>query len=109
MDSHGDSMEEPIVKSPRWGSTTKLLVGLVIIGFLAFLIYRFGHLISALLMIFIIAYLFHPLTALIANGLGISWKAAVNILYAIIFLCLIGLLTVGGIGLVQQVQNLIGQ
>ncbi len=60
-------------------------------------------------MIFIIAYLFHPLTALIANGLGISWKAAVNILYAIILLCLIGLLTVGGIGLVQQVQNLIGQ
>ncbi len=74
-------MEEPIIKSPQWGSTTKLLVGLVIIGSIAFLINRFGNLISPLLMIFIIAYLFHPLTALIANGLGISWKAAVNILY----------------------------
>jgi predicted PurR-regulated permease PerM len=102
-------MEEPIVKSPRWSSTTKLLVGLVIIGVFAFLIIRFQSLISPLLMIFIIAYLFHPLTALIANGLGISWKAAVNILYIVIFLILIGLLTVGGIGLVQQVQNLIGQ
>ena len=102
-------MEEPIVKSPRWSSTTKLLVGLVIIGIVAFLLYRFNNLISPLLMIFIIAYLFHPLTAVIANGLGISWKAAVNILYASIFLILIGLVTVGGIGLVQQVQNLIGQ
>src|SRR6266545_2857849 len=102
-------MEERITKSPQWGSTTKLLVGLVMIGIMAFLIVRFQSLISPLLMIFIIAYLFHPLTALIANGLGISWKAAVNILYIIIFLILIGLLTVGGIGLVQQVQNLIGQ
>ena len=102
-------MEQETVKSPRWGSTTKLLVGLIIVGIIAFLISRFGSLISPLLMIFIIAYLFHPLTAMIANGLRISWKAAVNILYAIIFISLIGLLTVGGIGLVQQVQNLIGQ
>ena len=73
-------MEEKLVSSPRWSSTTKLLVGLVIIGIIAFLMSRFGSLIPPLLMIFIIAYLFHPLTALIANGLGISWKAAVNIL-----------------------------
>jgi predicted PurR-regulated permease PerM len=102
-------MQEPLVKSPRWTSTTKLLVGLVIVGIAAFFVSRFTSLIPPLLMIFLIAYLFHPLTALIANGLHISWKAAVNILYAIIFICFIGLLTVGGIGLVQQVQSLIGQ
>jgi len=102
-------MEEKLVSSPRWSSTTKLLVGLVIIGIIAFLISRFGSLIPPLLMIFIIAYLFHPLTALIANGLGISWKAAVNILYVVILILLIGLLTLGGIGLVQQVQSLIDQ
>jgi predicted PurR-regulated permease PerM len=102
-------MEEPIEKSPRWGSTTKLIVGLVIVGIIAFLIYRFASLIPPLLMIFIFAYLFHPMAALIANGLRISWKAAVNILYLIIFFILFGLLTVGGIGLVQQVQSLISQ
>src|SRR5215208_188741 len=102
-------MEEPIEKSPRWGSTTKLIVGLVIVGIIAFFIYRFQSLISPLLMIFIFAYLFHPMAALIANGLRISWKAAVNILYLIIFFILFGLLTVGGIGLVQQVQSLISQ
>jgi len=102
-------MEEPIEKSPRWGSTTKLIVGLVIVGIVAFLIYRFASLISPLLMIFIFAYLFHPLAALIANSLHISWKAAVNILFVLIFFILFGLLTVGGIGLVQQVQSLISQ
>ena len=95
--------------SPRWSTTTKLLVGLVIIGIIAFFIYRFASLIPPLLMIFIIAYLFHPMTSMIANGLGISWKAAVNILYAVIFFLLFGLLTLGGIGLIQQVQSLIGQ
>ena len=102
-------MEEITPTSPRWGSTTKLLIGLFLVGIIAFLIYRFASLIPPLLMIFIIAYLFHPLTALIANKLHISWKAAVNILYIIIFILLIGLLTVGGIGLVQQVQSLIDQ
>jgi predicted PurR-regulated permease PerM len=102
-------MEENFVRSPRWSSTTKLLVGLVIIGIIAFLVSRFQSLIPPLLMIFIIAYLFHPLTAFIANRLGISWKASVNILYIVIFVILIGLLTVGGIGLVQQVQSLISQ
>lgn len=102
-------MKENTTVSPRWGPTTKLLVGLVIVGIVAFLIARFASLISPLLLIFIIAYLFHPLTGLMANNLGISWKAAVNILYIIIFLSLIGLLTVGGIGLVQQVQSLITQ
>lgn len=100
-------VEEKLTRSPRWSSITKLLVGLVIIGIIAFFISRFQSLITPLLLIFIIAYLFHPLTAMIANGLGISWKAAVNILYIVIFISLIGLLTVGGIGLVQQVQSLI--
>ena len=103
-------MEEvPLNTSPRWSSTTKLLIGLVLIGILAFLLIRFQNLISPLLLIFIIAYLFHPLAALIANKLGISWRAAVNILYLTILISIVGLLTVGGIGLVQQVQSLITQ
>ena len=34
-------MIQPSVTSPRWSSTTKLLVGLVIIGIITFLLYRF--------------------------------------------------------------------
>jgi predicted PurR-regulated permease PerM len=95
--------------SPRWSSNAKLLVGLAMIGIVAFLLVRFQSLIPPLLIIFIISYLFHPLAALIANSLNISWKAAVGILYLAILISIVGLLTVGGIGLVQQVQNLIDQ
>jgi len=100
-------MTETSTSSPRWGSTTKLLAGLVIVGILAFLLNRFASLVTPLLMIFILAYLLHPLTSAISRGLGISWRASVNILYLIVVVLLIGLLTLGGVGLVQQIQNLV--
>ena len=94
--------------SPRWSPTTKLLVGLVLVGIIAFLLNRFATLITPLLMIFILAYLFHPLSSAISRGLDISWRAAVNLLYLVILIILITLVTLGGVGLVQQVQSLIG-
>jgi predicted PurR-regulated permease PerM len=95
--------------SPRWTATTKLLVGLVIVGIVAFLLYRFTSLITPLLMIFILAYLLHPVATLMARGFRISWKAAVNILYFIILVLLIGSLTLGSVGLVTQIRLLIEQ
>src|SRR5262245_36766044 len=100
-------MTQEISSSPRWGSTTKLLIGLVMLGILAFLINRFANLITPLLIIFILAYLLHPITSGISRGLRISWKAAVNLLYLLILLLLIGLLTLGGVGLVGQIQSLV--
>ena len=101
-------MSQTSVPSPPWGSTTKLLVGFSIVGIVAFLIYRFSNLITPLLLIFIIAYLLHPVTSAISRGLRISWRAAVNLLYLVILVILISLITLGGVGLVQQVQSLIG-
>jgi predicted PurR-regulated permease PerM len=80
---------------------------LVIVGILAFLLYRCANLVTPLLMVVVLAYLLHPVTSLIARGLRLSWKASVNILYLIILLSLIGLLTWGGVGLVGQIQSLI--
>ena len=39
-------MEPHFTTSPRWSSTTKLLVGLVIVGIIAFLFLRFTSLIT---------------------------------------------------------------
>src|SRR3990172_1146760 len=100
-------MENPFTSSPRWNSTTKLLVGLVIVGIVAFLLYRFTSLLTPLLIVFILAYLLHPVATLMSRGFRISWKASVNILYFGILLLLIGSLTLGGVGLVGQVQSLI--
>jgi len=102
-------MEKHFTNSPRWSPTTKLLMGLVIVGIVAFLLYRFTSLISPLLMVFILAYLLHPVATLMSRGFRISWKASVNILYFIILVLLIGSLTLGGVGLVGQVQSLIHQ
>ena len=102
-------MIQPSAASPRWSSTTKLLVGLIIIGIIAFLLYRFTSLVPPLLMIFVLVYLLQPVTAAFSRGLGISWRASVNILYLLIVIVLIGLLAWGGVGLVQQVQSLIIQ
>jgi predicted PurR-regulated permease PerM len=100
-------MEHESASSPRWSSTTKLLIGLVIVGIAAFLLSRFSNLIPPLLVIFILAYLLHPVTSFVSRSLKISWKASVNLIYLAILLVLIGLLTLGGVGLVGQVQSLI--
>ena len=100
-------MNQTSTPSPSWGSTTKLLIGLIVVGIAAFLLYRFSDLVPPLLMIFVFVYLLHPLNSAIARGLRLSWKASVNILFLIILLILLGLLTLGGFGLVSQVQNLI--
>jgi predicted PurR-regulated permease PerM len=83
------------------------LVGLVVVGIVAFLFIRFTSLITPLLMVFILAYLLHPVATMISYWLRISWRAAVNLLYFIILILLIGSLTLGGVGLVGQVQSLI--
>src|SRR4026209_1663032 len=101
-------MIQTSLPSPRSSPATQLLVGLVIVGIVAFLLNRFATLITPLLLIFILAYLLHPLTSGISRGLRISWRAAVNLLYLGILIILIGLITLGGVGLVQQVQSLIG-
>ena len=100
-------MEPHFATSPRWSPTTKLLVGLVVVGIVAFLLIRFTSLITPLLMVFILAYLLHPVATMISFGLRISWKAAVNVLYFTFLIILIGSLTLGGVGLVGQVQSLI--
>src|SRR5690242_21143131 len=98
-------MEPSFTTSPRWSPTTKLLVGLVVVAIVAFLFIRFTSLITPLLMVFILAYLLHPLATMISFWLRVSWKAAVNILYFVILILLIGSLAVGGVGLVAQVQS----
>jgi len=100
-------MEQAPAPSPRWSSSTKLLIGLVIVGIATFLLSRFSNLIPPLLMIFILAYLLHPVTAFVSRGLNLSWKASVNLIYILILLILIGLLALGGVGLGGQIQSLI--
>jgi predicted PurR-regulated permease PerM len=100
-----DQSSQP--KSPKWGSTTKTVVGLATIAvFLALVIY-FRDFIGPLLVTFIMAYLLHPIADWTSRTLHSNWRFAVNLIYSIALLLLIGLLTLSGVGIVQQTQSLI--
>jgi len=93
--------------SPRWTGTTKLVVALTGVVIIGALLVRFHTLIGPLLMAIILAYLIYPLASLLDKRTPLSWRGSVSIIFLILLLILLGLLTVGGMGLVQQVQSLI--
>ncbi len=100
-------MEETRSTSPRWGGTTKLVVALTFVVIVGALLVRFQNIIIPLFMAFILSYLLHPVASLLSRWTRISWRAAVGVVFLVIFLLLLGLLTLGGVGLVNQIQYLI--
>lgn len=97
----------PPPHSPRWSPNTKLIAGLTLIAIVGLLVIRFRGLIVPVLMAFIVAYVLLPLASLISRKTPLTWAMAVNIIYLVFVLTLLGLLTWGGVGLVGQIQNLI--
>lgn len=93
--------------SRRWGNTTKLVVMLTLIAIVAGLAIRFNTYLGPLLLAFILSYLLYPVVMTLHRWLGISWRLAVTFLYLTILIVLLGLLTWGGITLINQVQGLI--
>lgn len=86
---------------------TKMVVAFTFIGIVAWLLSRFQSLIPPLLMAFILSYLLYPVARFMYRQLSISWRAAVGTIYLLLLVLLLSLLTVGGLGLVQQIQSLI--
>jgi predicted PurR-regulated permease PerM len=99
-------MQNP-AHSPRWGSMTKMVVALTFIAIIAWLFSRFQSLISPLLMVFILSYLLYPVASFLDRKLYLKWRAAVGLIFFLLLVLLLGLLTVGGLGLAQQIQSLI--
>ena len=100
------TISQPIESSPRWGATTKLVIALTIMAVAAALLIRFQFIIGPLLVALVLAYLFHPVAGLLQK-VGLTWRASVGIVYIVIFVLVISLLALGGLGLVQQVQSVI--
>jgi len=93
--------------SPRWGATIKLVVAFTIVAIVAALLIRFHTIIGPLMMAFIFSYLLHPAAGFIGRTTHLSWRASVGVLFLLIVVLLLGLLTLGGVGLVNQIQSLI--
>jgi predicted PurR-regulated permease PerM len=97
----------PATDSPRWSAITKLTVSLTIIVLLGAFIIHFKGLFGPVLFSFIVAYVLHPVVSFVTRKTSLTWKITVNILYLVIVAILLGLLTLGGVGLFQQIQNLV--
>lgn len=99
--------EEPIPTSPPWSATTKLIVALTGVAILGALIIRFHTLIVPLLLSLLLSYLLHPLVAFLDRRTSLGWRGSVNLVYFIFLILILALVIWGGVGLVQQAQNLI--
>ena len=94
-------------RSPRWTTTTKLVVALTLVAVTAGLVIRFQSLLAPLLLAFILTYLLHPLVSLLARGTRLSWRLATALVFLLLVALLLGLLTLGGVGLFGQIESLI--
>lgn len=97
----------PHLTSPSWGTNTKLVIALTFVVIIGALLVKFQFIITPLVMAFLLSYLFHPVADLIQKRTRISWSISVGIIYILIIILLVGLLTLGGVGLVQQIQSLV--
>jgi len=93
--------------SPGWSTNTKLVVGLALSGITILLLIRFHNILAPLLTSVLVAYLFHPIATFFNKKLKIPWRLITTILFLLLFAIIIGLLTWGGISIVEQLQNLI--
>lgn len=93
--------------SPRWNSTTKLVVAFSIVALTALMLVRFNYLIGPLVVAFIMSFLLHPVASLLHRKLKLNWRLSVGIVYLLTFAIVIGLLTWGGFALLDQLQSLI--
>lgn len=92
--------------SPKWGATTKLIVGLSFTAILALLVIQFRHLVGPLLLAFMLSYLLYPVAAWLTKTIKIPWQTAVALIYILLFLLVVALITLSGLAVVQQLQSL---
>ena len=95
-------------KSPQWSATTKLVIGLTLVALVAGVLIYYRSVVSSLILSFILTYLFHPIVLFFHEKTGMSWRAATTILFLLFIAALIGLFTVAGFAIAQQLQSLAG-
>lgn len=104
--SHDDIISR-VNRSPRWSSTTKLVVALSLVALLAGLLVRFRSILGPLLFALFLAYLLYPIANFLHTKIHIPWKISSVLLLVILLTLVLGSATLGGIAVVDQVQSLI--
>jgi predicted PurR-regulated permease PerM len=98
---------DPIQKSPGWGPTTKLVIGLTIVASIAALLIRFNSLIGPLILAVMLTYLLHPVASRLSTATRLSWRTAVNIIFLLLVVLFLSSFTLTGFAVAQQLQSLV--
>ncbi len=98
----------PRTSSPHWGTMTKLVVTLTGVAIVGLLLVYLRAIVAPIAMAIVVAYLLQPFASFIERKTPLSWRMTVNLIYLVFVTLLIGLVTWGGVGLVQQIESLIG-
>jgi predicted PurR-regulated permease PerM len=94
-------------ESPRWNSTTKLVVALTLVAIVAALLVKFQAVLPPLIIAFVLVYLLYPVASLLTHRLRLNWSVSVSVIYGFLILVMLGLLTITGLEIVVQIQSLI--
>ena len=94
-------------RSPSWGTTTKLVIGLTLVAILAGIFIYYRSIVSLLVLATIITYLFQPLVAFLTEKTRLSWRASTTLVFLLFVILLIGLLTGAGLAIAQQATGLV--
>ncbi|MCK5794254.1 MAG: AI-2E family transporter [Anaerolineales bacterium] len=94
-------------RSPSWGTTTKLVIGLTLVAILAGIFIYYRSIVSLLVLASIITYLFQPLVAYLTGKTRLSWRVSTTLVFLIFVILLIGLLTGAGLVIAQQATGLV--
>ncbi len=86
---------------------TKTVVGITLVAIIGVLLVWFRRIIGPLILTFVLAYFLFPLAKRVSAALKISWRSSVNLIYFMVVIIVVGLLTLSGLAVIQQVQSLI--
>ncbi len=101
-----DQISSP--ESPKWGSTTKLVVGLAAVILFGAMAFYFRALIGPVLLAFVLAFLIQPVAGKLHQWTRLPWRLVVGLVYLLVLAILASITTVAGFAIVQQAQSLIG-
>jgi predicted PurR-regulated permease PerM len=94
-------------RSPKWGATVKLVIGLTLVAILAGIFIYYRSIISLLILAFIITYLVQPVVKFLSDKTSMSWRLTSTLVFLLILILLLASLTGAGVVIVQQASGLI--
>ena len=94
-------------RSPSWGTTTKLVIGLTLVAIFAGIFLYYRSVVSLMIMAFIITYLFQPLVIYLTEKTRMSWRLSTTLIFLLFIILLVGLITGAGLAIAQQLIGLV--